>query len=88
MVERRRDRLGERKFNATPLLGYWDIFKNYYANKQETNAYVISPDIVTNHYELTSIEKYHFSTTDGITWQSAAGSPPSGIELDVAEQRI
>ena len=28
-------------FNAIPLLGYWDIFKNYYANKQETNAYVI-----------------------------------------------
>ena len=79
---------GERKFNAIPLLGYWDIFKNYYANKQEPNAYVISPDILTNHYELTSIEKYHFSVTDGITWQSAAGSPPSGIELDITEQRI
>lgn len=27
--------------NAIPLLAYWDIFKNYYANKQEENAYVI-----------------------------------------------
>ena len=23
-------------------LAYWDIFKNYYANKQEENAYVIT----------------------------------------------
>ncbi|AXH73771.1 MAG: hypothetical protein [Microviridae sp.] len=30
-----------RRFNAFPLLVYWDIFKNYYANKQEDNAYVI-----------------------------------------------
>lgn len=29
------------QYNALPILGYWDIFKNYYANKQETNAYVI-----------------------------------------------
>lgn len=28
--------------NAIPLLAYWDIFKNYYANKQEENAYMIS----------------------------------------------
>jgi hypothetical protein len=33
-----------RKFNAIPLLAYYDIFKNYYANKQETNAYVIHTD--------------------------------------------
>ena len=26
-------------YNATALLGYWDIFKNYYANKQEEDAY-------------------------------------------------
>ena len=24
-----------RKFNAIPTLAYWDIYKNYYANKQE-----------------------------------------------------
>ncbi len=27
--------------NATKVLGYWDIFKNYYANKQEDKAYYI-----------------------------------------------
>lgn len=30
-----------REFNAVPLLGYWNIFKNYYANKQEEEAYVV-----------------------------------------------
>jgi hypothetical protein len=30
-----------RTFQITPLLGYWDIYKNYYANKQENVGYVI-----------------------------------------------
>lgn len=30
-----------REFFADGLLAYWDIFKNYYANKQEDNAFVI-----------------------------------------------
>lgn len=31
-----------RRFPAIFILAYWDIFKNYYANKQEENAYVIT----------------------------------------------
>lgn len=31
-----------RKFPVMFNLAYWDIFKNYYANKQEENAYVIT----------------------------------------------
>jgi len=30
-----------RSFNAIPLLAYWDIYKNYYANKQENILAVI-----------------------------------------------
>lgn len=30
------------KRNAVPLLAYYDIFKNYYANKQEENFYTIA----------------------------------------------
>lgn len=30
-----------RQFNAVPLLSYWDIYKQYYANKQEEIGYVI-----------------------------------------------
>lgn len=31
----------QRKFNAVPYLAYWDIYKNYYANKQEEIGAVI-----------------------------------------------
>ncbi|AXH78074.1 MAG: major capsid protein [Microviridae sp.] len=31
----------KRQFNAIPLLAYWDIYKNYYANKQEEIGAVI-----------------------------------------------
>ena len=36
-----------RYFNAVPLLAYWDIYKNYYANKQEEVGYVIHTETVT-----------------------------------------
>lgn len=37
----------ERKFNALPILAYYDIFKNYYANQQEDECYVISGEEMT-----------------------------------------
>lgn len=40
----------KRKFMAVPILAYWDIFKNYYANKQEKNAYVLSGSIDTKRF--------------------------------------
>lgn len=33
-----------RYFNAVPYLGYWDIYKNYYANKQEEKGAAIHFD--------------------------------------------
>ena len=33
--------VGARNFNALGLIGYWDTIKNYYANKQESDAYGI-----------------------------------------------
>ena len=53
-----------RKFNAVPVLAYYDIFKNYYANKQEEKAYVISADEVS--YE-TSVESVTVGTTTHIS---------------------
>lgn len=49
------DRLftGVRAFQAVPILAYYDIFKVYYANKQEENAYVISGGTGTSKlYEI------------------------------------
>jgi hypothetical protein len=48
-----------RRFPAMFNLAYWDIFKNYYANKQEENAYVITG---IDHIWKT------LSVGDGVTW--------------------
>lgn len=48
-----------RRFPAIFNLAYWDIFKNYYANKQEENAYVITG---VDHIWKT------LSVGDGVKW--------------------
>lgn len=48
-----------RRFPAIFNLAYWDIFKNYYANKQEENAYVITG---TNHIWKK------ITAGDGVAW--------------------
>lgn len=48
-----------RRFPAMFNLAYWDIFKNYYANKQEENAYVITG---VNHIWKK------ISAGDGVAW--------------------
>ena len=50
----------KRNFNAVPYLGYWSIFKNYYANKQEENAYVVH---TTN--EATTIDTQNIQYING-----------------------
>ena len=41
-----------REFNAIPYLGYWDIYKNYYANKQEERGFVIHAADLQNKFEV------------------------------------
>lgn len=48
-----------RRFPAMFNLAYWDIFKNYYANKQEENAYVVTG---TDHIWKK------ISISDGVSW--------------------
>lgn len=42
----------EREFNAVPYLAYWDIYKNYYSNKQEEEGVVIHAEGFENQFEL------------------------------------
>lgn len=44
------------KANAVPYLGYLDIFKNYYANKQEDNFYILNSSYKKTEYVLTNNE--------------------------------
>ena len=56
----------QRKFNANPILAYYDIFKNYYSNKQEENAYVIngSGTVETQVTTTSNITSIKFAITE------------------------
>lgn len=79
-----------RRFPAIFNLAYWDIFKNYYANKQEENAYVITG---VNHIWKK------ISAGDGIAWNrvwtdnsseayplNPTNQTPSYIKLEFEEE--
>lgn len=57
-----------RRFPAIFNLAYWDIFKNYYANKQEEKAYVITGvDHIWKKIQIGDGTKWD------ITWDSNSG---------------
>lgn len=79
-----------RRFPAIFNLAYWDIFKNYYANKQEENAYVITG--------VDHIWK-KISAGDGVAWNrvwtdnlsetyplNPSSQAPSFIKLEFEEK--
>ena len=54
-----------REFNAVPYLAYWDIYKNYYANKQEERgAFINTPQAEVSYIDGNSIT--HNSGTTGL----------------------
>lgn len=53
-----------RNFNAIPLLGYWDIYKNYYANKQEETGRFIVGASNTEPEPLISIASFPLKNLD------------------------
>ena len=42
------------EYNATPFLAYYDVFKNYYANKQEERFYVMGGSSIQNATTIVS----------------------------------
>lgn len=67
----------ERDFNAIPILGYYDIFKNYYANKQEDNFYFM--DYFNRIIKIT----IYTGTSSGGTLTGSSINPNriNGLEL-------
>ena len=55
------------KKNALPILTYFDIFKNYYANTQEENFYMIgtSPKLTTTINGINITDPDNITTTEG-----------------------
>lgn len=62
---------------AVPILGYYDIFKNYYANTQEEDFYIIGA--------TTSIEKIEVTQTTG---NNIISSTPDNINIGIANGDI
>lgn len=60
---------------AVPLLGYFDIFKNYYANTQEENFYIIGATVAITKIKVTQAEgaTYISTTPDKINIGIANG---------------
>lgn len=52
--------------NATPVLAYWDIFKNYHANKQEENAYYIGQKSFIMSVKATGTDTWTSNTPQNI----------------------
>lgn len=55
-----------RTIQAVPALCYYDIFKNYYANRQETKAFCITPK-VQRVLNIQKIEIYNVTTWTDVT---------------------
>ncbi|AXH74825.1 MAG: major capsid protein [Microviridae sp.] len=45
----------DRQFNGVPLLCYWEIYKNYYSNKQEEIGALINAEVTGNTGNLYSL---------------------------------
>lgn len=59
-----------RKFNAIPVLAYYDIFKNYYSNKQEEKGYVIQGQTTSTTWD------------NALTYLAAEDNDATSIEID------
>lgn len=79
-----------RRFPAIFNLAYWDIFKNYYANKQEENAYVVTG--VNHSWKKISIGDGYVSEIEWIANRSQtytitpATGKPKYIKLEFEEK--
>jgi hypothetical protein len=49
------------KMNAVPVIAYWDIWKNYYANKQEENGYYIASESQEKWTANKNVEKITYA---------------------------
>jgi len=88
----------KRKFNAVPYLGYWDIYKNYYANKQEegtdgTVGYVIHGEDLDNGYNLIgpsggNIQLWVDGTLEGNIYNNTVTVNNAGFALGLSTRLV
>lgn len=73
---------GKREFNAHALLAYYDLCKNYYANKQEEKAYIIHTQYVAPTENIDEIRVGTSVIPAGTAGNVVALGPGTIIEMD------
>jgi hypothetical protein len=68
----------KRFYNAIPYLGYWDIYKNYYANKQEERGFVIHAANLDNEFDIVTAV-VQVVGDGGVTSQAVQGGAVSVV---------
>lgn len=80
------------QYNALPLVAYYDIFKNYYANKQERHAQVINPRRVSVTPTGMTVDTYGDTTWNTSINESVShsfkASPIGQSEPDKSPKKI
>lgn len=71
-----------RDFNAVPILAYWEIYKNYYANKQEEIGAVIHSSAAALVNTVTAIKLNGTTLPASPTQGAIALTNGSDIEID------
>lgn len=73
-----------RSLQCVPELGYYDIFKNYYSNKQEEMAYVIAPGNIKGNIDRLEFSYNGNDYDDGNTVTPTANTLPIKINTEGA----
>lgn len=74
----------KRQFNAVPFLAYWDIYKNYYANKQEERGFVIHKTL--QQIPINTVNGVYIQIDEGVS-QNIYDNPTM-LTLEVDETKI
>lgn len=79
-------------YNAVPLLAYWDIFKNYYANKQEERFYHVggkegAATGITINFQATKIADNKFQLVR-VALQTDDKSKMEGARISISNGDI
>ncbi len=76
----------KREFNAVKYLAYWDIYKNYYANKQEEAGVVIhSGTQLPTNYDIWSADYEEYG---GAPLVNLIRTAPKNVQLDIVGSSI
>lgn len=67
-----------KKFQCIPHLGYYDIYKNYYANKQENVGKIVSANVEET---TVTLEKAYRIWSNEVEWCNCVEGTPDGVTV-------